>query len=257
MISNNQTPTTLLIGKEPQRGCLLVAVGTGWQYKKVFTMENDMSLPASVSRCLPNENMGHCKIDVNADGTMVLTNLKWQNVTYANGVEIQSVRIDNHSHIELGVDRFPLNLAELLRAAGIEPVFSILYLKQVWTDYDRQLLAMQLAERKKANMSRLQGILSMLAMLMAILPSLVDGIDIPPTLRIAILIGALAMAVYSFVSGMRTNDSFAVKKHQLDEQLYTQYVCPNPRCHHFMGMQPYIVIRQNKVCPYCRCKFTE
>lgn len=256
-MTNNHT-TTLLIGKDPERGCLLVAMLNNGQLRNMFTIGAPMSLPASVSRCIPQQGIGHCKIDVEGNN-VTITNLKWQNVTYVNGIEITTKRIEVQSRVELGRDRYQLNIAALMQASGISlvPEYSIYSLKAIWEDYDRQLLAMQVAERKKANVSRLQGIFSMVAMLMAILPSIVDSINVPIWLRVVILVCALGMAVYSFISGMRTNDSFAVKKHQLDEQLYTQYVCPNPKCHHFMGMQPYIVLRQNKVCPYCRCKFTD
>jgi len=254
---SNQT-TTLLIGKDPERGCLLVAIQTNGQLRNMFTIGAPMSLPGSVSRCIPQQGIAHCKIDVQGNN-MTITNLKWQNVTYVNGIEITTKRIEAQSRVELGTDHYQLNVAALLQASGISlvPEYSIYPLKAIWEDYDRQLLAMQVAERKKANISRLQGIFSMIAMLMAILPSIVDSINIPVWLRVVILVCALGMAVFSFISGMRTSDSFAVKKHQLDEQLYTQYVCPNPKCHHFMGMQPYIVLRQNKVCPYCRCKLTD
>jgi len=45
---SNQT-TTLLIGKDPERGCLLVAIQTNGQLRNMFTIGAPMSLPGSVS----------------------------------------------------------------------------------------------------------------------------------------------------------------------------------------------------------------
>ncbi len=270
----NLNGTTLLIGKEPEKGCLLVAVCRNGHIVRAFTMGSAMSLPASVSRCLPQQGVAHCKVDIDTQGMMTMTNLKWQNVTYVDGTDIQMPVIINeyYKRIELGRDRYQLNLNALLATASKmiggnggngggsgpeQPEFSIAFLKRVWDDYDRQLMELQMAERKKANMSRLGGILSMLGMLLAVLPSMTDKVNIPDWVRFSMIGLALIIGIYTFVSSIRASDSFAVKKHKLDDQLYVRYVCPNPKCHHFMGMQPFVVIRQNKVCPYCRCKYSK
>lgn len=41
----------------------------------------------------------------------------------------------------------------------------------------------------------------------------------------------------------------------LDKVFHEDYVCPNPRCKHFMGYQPYCDLEKNHKCPYCGAKF--
>ena len=64
----------------------------------------------------------------------------------------------------------------------------------------------------------------------------------------------LMLMVFSFVNGFRDNS--IEKREAATEKFNSEYVCPNPKCHHFMGAQSYHIIRQNKNCPWCKCKFT-
>lgn len=53
-----------------------------------------------------------------------------QNVTYVDGEEIvDSVKIDIHSIIELGVDQYRINIKKLLNKIGYIPPVSIKHLK--------------------------------------------------------------------------------------------------------------------------------
>ena len=87
---------TILIGKEPGQGRLLVSVSG----KTAVGASN--SVPNSVSRCKVAEGVAHAKITVDQSGNMVLTNMKTENVTYVNGSEIASKRILPSNTVELG-----------------------------------------------------------------------------------------------------------------------------------------------------------
>ena len=64
---------TILIGKEPSQGRLLVALpGSG----KSAAIGLPGSVPASVSRCRPAEGIAHAKISIDQSGNIILTNLK-------------------------------------------------------------------------------------------------------------------------------------------------------------------------------------
>ena len=115
---------TFLIGREPNNGRLCVSCVINGQ-PKTFVIGEMNSVPNSVSRCRPAEGSAHCKISIDADGSIVLTNLKPPNTTYVDGIEITSVQVGLSSNIELGKDRHPLNLSSITGAiskmAGLTP----------------------------------------------------------------------------------------------------------------------------------------
>lgn len=105
---------TILIGKNPQQNNLLIAVKG---LPKTGMVGAPQSVPNSVSRCIPFDGVGHASIDIDHNGSMTISNLKRLNVTYVNGSQIESKRIDGSSTIELGRDRYPVNTAMVLEAA--------------------------------------------------------------------------------------------------------------------------------------------
>lgn len=257
---------TILIGKEPGQGRLLIAVNDGANVKSAVIGDIG-SVPGSVSRCKPSEGVGHCSITVDTNSVMILVNLKPQNVTYVNDTEIQKKRITADSRVTLGKDRYVLNVHSIIetakRLAGQgqkHPEVSIKHLKDVWDKYDSALLNLQIEQQKKANQQRLQGIISMSGMLLAILPSAVPELELPDAvqvLRVGCIFVALGLALYFFIKGSKIKDSFLWKNRELEQKFMDDYVCPNRDCRHFMGKVPYKILSQNKKCPYCGCGYSE
>ena len=109
----NLKGSTILIGRESDNGRLLVSLminGTA----KTAAMGSAGSVPNCVSRCKPAEGVAHCKIVIDGGGNMTIVNMKPANVTYVNGVEIVSKRISESSNVELGKDRYRLNVDSML-----------------------------------------------------------------------------------------------------------------------------------------------
>ena len=52
-------------------------------------------------------------------------------------------------------------------------------------------------------------------------------------------------------------DTSVEDRKKAQNELIDNYICPNPKCKHFLGQQPYKVLRQNKNCPYCKAKWNE
>ena len=217
-------------------------------------------VPASVSR-------KHCKISINV-GTMVIENLKPQNITFVDGNQIFSKGITAASKVQLGNEKYTVPLQEVLALAtgrstgpaggqtghtGQEkkpepPTFSLLPLKAVWDEYDAEKLRIQETAAKKANQQRLQGIASMFGMALGLLP-------IPIIFRATCVIVALCLSIYFFISGFNTA-SVQRQLHDLDEKYARRYKCPNPACGKPFGGVPYRQIEYNKQCFACGCKYT-
>ena len=208
------------------------------------------SVPLSVSR-------QHCKLTVNGSN-ITIENIKAQNITFVDGNQIFSKSISATSKVQLGEERFLIPLQQILQLATGTPVgqqqpdvptYSLKPLKSIWEEYDNRKLEIQNNAAKSANKQRLQGILSMLGMCIGFIPS------IDQTIRIVIVVAALAIAIYFFVKGSM-NTTVQQQLHDLDEEFAKKYKCPNPKCGRPFGVIPYRNIEYNKQCLACGCKYT-
>lgn len=240
----------IIIGRDPETSCLALLVD-GKRAK-----DSTIQLPNSVSRLKVDEHTGHCRIGIKGD-VFKLTNLNPQNVTYVDGLEISdhSHKVDMHSIITLGVDQYRLNLKRLLKDIGYVKPVSIKHLKRVWEKYDRSLLRMQVDQQKSANQQKLQGLISQASVLCVIIPSVIPQIPIPAFVRVLLVVFALALGIYFYVKGNKTDESFVVKKRELDDWFRDEYVCPE--CGYFFGMNtPYDSLEYKTKCPHCNTPLT-
>lgn len=243
-----------VLGKEEGQHRLLVKIGT-----KAFVVGSPQSVPNTVSRA-------HCELSVDFSNDQACTatkirirNLKSQNITYVDGQEVESKVIKENSHVQLGFDRYSVDLRKVIdgmrkfqMSANPQPpeTYSLSPLRTVWEEYDSTRMQLQLKEQKKNNIRNLGGILSATGILFMCVPAL-------GALRFVATGFSLIIGLFFFIKGMNTSSSLTVKLHELDKEFRKRYVCPNPKCRHFMGSMPYDVLRQNKGCPHCKCKYTE
>lgn len=250
---------TILVGKEPGQGRLLVAIsGTG----RTAAVGAPGCVPNCVSRCRPTENIAHAKIVIDRDGNMVLSNIKSQNVTFVNGSEIESKRITQTNTVELGKDRFSVSVPVILEtakkiAAASDPApqprpgvrkFNISHLEHVWNDLQAKRKEIQ-AKQKKVNLIRQGcGVFTSGAMLCIYF--------FGPVGYVLTVIGLLGNA-YSFI-GLK-NDNTTDMIESLNEDFQDRYVCPNPDCNKFLGNISYKLLKKqySMQCPYCKSEFVE
>lgn len=240
----------LLIGREESTNQLAVLANG-----KLYRIDVKGNVPDTVSRCKAAEHTAHCLINVSAERGMRFENLNPHNVSYINGTSVRSCPISSSSRIELGPDQYRINLDTILKAVGYKPEYSLKPLREIWEEYDKTLLALQLEQQKRQNQQRLQGIISQLSMLLVIIPSIIPQVPIPQELRIILIVSALCMGVYFFWKGSKPNETFVMKKRQLDAEFKERYVCPNPKCRHFLGFTPYDTLQYRKRCNDCACNY--
>lgn len=221
-----------------------------------FNIGQAGTVPNSVSR-------KHCRITVVGE-RITISNIKDQNVTYVDGNQIFCKDITATSRVQLGSEQYTIPLQQILQLAIGKPVgnsaaavgaqqsqvptYSLLPMKAVWDEYAKKKLEIQEEAAKKANQSRLQGIVSMFGVALGLLP-------IPIIFRAICVIGALCLAIYFFMSG-KNSDSVQKQLFDLEEEYSHKYKCPNPKCGKPFGNAPYHSIEFNKQCFACGCKYT-
>lgn len=243
---------TILIGREPDKGRLCVAVGG-----KVAALGQPGSVPSCVSRCKPQENVAHAKIDVDNQGKMTITNMKSDNITRVDGVEVMSKRITETSKVDMGKDHYAVNVNTILTTAVGLLGFNIAHLQRVWDDYHEKTIGI------KKHQQRL-GLMSSAGMLFTFGGGALTALggqmglggfmqDVMPFLS---AIGGIVF-ILSFI--LRSKDKTIVNTDKITEDFQEHYVCPNPECNRFLGNYSYKLLKkQYKMqCPHCKCKYVE
>ncbi|MCD8304274.1 MAG: FHA domain-containing protein [Prevotellaceae bacterium] len=246
---------TILIGREAKGGRLSIVLLSQGQQKEAL-LGDPSSVPLSVSHCQPERQTAHCKIEIDQRGSMTITNLKAGNATYVDGKEVRQKRLTDSSAVALGPDRYALDLSLVVHTAirlaeAMTPrlPYSIAHLEQVWSDYEAALDRIQ---RRQQTMGRRRLLPIIISSAYALLSALLALVNIH-TLWFSIPVLVVVIVAYLLIYYQR-DTSIEDRKRALDT-LIDNYVCPNPDCRHFMGSQPYKVLRQTKKCPYCGCPF--
>ena len=231
--------TELIIGRES--GAERPRLAIQHEGKTIYSTKNGI-VPKNVSR-------KHCRILIGEDFNISIEDLTENNFMFVNGAECKRrghIQIDDK--IELGPDRFPVNLEEIIKHITAEQSYHIGHLEAIYDDYQRLKKERQEKQGKFNAISGIPGVISMASIALAAIPDL--GIPRAPMLVVAVFF-AIAFAVIRW--GMAT--SSPEKAQQLENDFRDKYRCPNPTCNHFLGQTPYKDLLRHKSCPYCKAKF--
>lgn len=313
---------TIYIGRDPGSNpphLMIIAVTPAGTRNAIVPGADNV--PATVSRCLTNNLSGHCKIEIDAAGSMRITNLKSSNTTYVDGMQITSMHLSPESRLTLGMDRYPVSLKSILdTAAGLvtqqpkraahprqtspspaspsqpvvtpqpvltgpqtppvvtpQPVvaekvainvgkkkvpaspgnktpsqatYSIRHLEMVWNSYEEGIEQIQRVQQERSKKRMLPFLIGSGS---SVLSGLV-GVFATPALAITLPVAVISFSMY--LKNYREKDTSIEDRKALQHWCIENYVCPNPECRHFFGFQPFMVLRQNKKCPYCGCPLT-
>ena len=197
------------------------------------------SVPMDVSR-------HHISLVSVGAGKWTIKNLNERNVTFVNGIAIESKTISENDKVELGNSHFLLQWSAL-QDPKVETI-DIRPLRAIWKEYDEQKFDAQIAERKFNAARSATGIITMLAIACSII--LGHG-------PIYILLYAIAIGVSVAFTYQAYIKSTEIPKQQreLTKHFQYRYVCP--KCGHFMGYTDYDILIQNEACPYCKTKYNK
>lgn len=222
----------LIIGRDANTAQLRVVNGS-----QVTLIGDPASVPMNVSR-------QHCQLKVIDKDTFIITNIKAANVTWVNGVEVQSKQITLDDKVQLGANKYVLPLSEIIKQT--EPnIADIRQLKAVWDNYNNSLIA----NRKRQQQNNL---LSRVPMMFTLLGSVVAAAS--EDLRsISIVFTVIAATIMLYGFYRIATDKSIEEQERLKKEFQKNYVCP--KCGRFMGFQDFDIIRQHSNCPYCRAQY--
>lgn len=212
----------------------------------------------------PTVSREHCWLTDNGDGSYTLENKSAQG-TCVDGRKVVKTRVLPETLIQLS-ETTTVRVADLIPAPSASPVpnrgggtnatgapapeFSVRGLEAVWQQYHDARLELQ---RKQHSM----GLVVRIPMICSAVTGVLSGV-LPEEFRVFTIILTLlgvCVMVYGFIQ--QKNFVFAEEMDKLERWFQDNYICPNPRCGHFMGNQAYNILRQDRKCRYCGCKLNE
>ena len=157
------------------------------------------SVPMDVSR-------HHLSLQPVGAGKWQIKNLNERNVTFVNGIAIESKTVSENDKVELGNSHYFLNWAALSEPK-VETV-DIRPLEKIWDWYETTQIEMRESERKTQNIQRLSGILSSCGILFMF----AEGLGYT---RFVLTGMSVLIAVFFFIRGMSSDSSLNIKLNDL------------------------------------------
>ena len=208
---------------------------------KTFYWGKPGSVPKSVSR-------KHCHVSMDDDAKMLIEDITENNFLYVNGADCKRKGgVSISDTIELGPDKYRLDLEGILKALSSQQTYDISTLKGIYETYQKDREALQVSQGRFNALSALPGILSMTSIGLAVF---IENARI-----VMIAVAALFALVFALIR-YRNASKIPKRIRKLEEDFREHYVCPNPACGHFLGGTPYKELLKNRSCPYCKSKFT-
>lgn len=222
----------IIIGRDQQtRQLCIVKDGNSKLYGQAG------SVPMDVSR-------HHLSLQPAGNGKWQIKNLNERNVTFVNGIAVESKTITESDKVELGNSHYLFSWNALLEpkveTCDIRP------LKQVWEEYNQANIDIR---KRQKNI----GLLASIPIGITMLGGLLSGVAPDELKPFAYVFTAVALIVMLYGFYRRFTDNSIEEQEEIKKKFQRRYVCP--KCKHFMGFLDYDILTQSDACPYCKAKY--
>lgn len=201
-------------------------------------------IPKTVSR-------RHCVLSVNGDEILIKNMKEGVNPIYVNGQEVERKKIKREDIIQLGPEKYSVDVAAILAAlnGGTDESVSIAHLEKVYKDYNETIVKMQERDRKNNAVSRIVSLLLMgIGAMSFMIPTSSDNGVFIKVLRVTLFAVAIIMAIIGF-----RDTGNPRKLQELKDKYLDDYVCP--KCGKSFGNMRYKDLAKYVACPSCKVKF--
>lgn len=223
-----------------------IIIGRDQQTRQLCIIRNGKSELYGQPGCVPMDvSRHHLSLQQTGQGRWLIKNLNERNVTFVNGIAVESKTISEKDKIELGNSHYLFSWTAL-QEPKVETI-DIRPLKQIWEEYDKGNLALDIAERKFNVIRSATGIISMSAIACAFIFG--QG----STLQMVLYGLAIGISVIFFVIAHNKAAEVPLKRREIKDEFERKWICP--KCKRPLNFRSYTVLEQNDSCPCCRTKF--
>lgn len=194
------------------------------------------SVPQDVSR-------QHVQLRQQPDGKWQLKNLNEQNVTFVNGLAVESKVVTEKDKIELGQSHYLLSW-EAIKGPKVVTI-DLKPLRQAWERYTQTNINIRKRQQRMNLLARVTPAFSMVS-------GLVAGI-VPEVRAMALVLTGAGVLVFLYSLYRSATDHSIEETEDAKKRFQREYVCP--KCGRFLGFQDIDILTQQKGCPYCKTPF--
>ena len=119
----------------------------------------------------------------------------------------------------------------------------------MWEEYETTISDIQ---KKRMNVAKQRTLPMVLTFASAALAGLFRNVDEIKTVGVIVAV----ICAFLWIKTYFYKDTTYEESKAADDKLIDKYICPNPQCKHYLGKQPYKVLRQNKKCVHCGTPWT-
>lgn len=222
-----------------------IIIGRDQQTRKLCIIKDGNSRLYGESNSVPMDvSRHHISLQPTGQDKWHIKNLNERNVTFVNGIAVESKTISESDKIELGNSHYLLQWKTL--DEPIEELIDISSLKTVWDDYQQE--DTEIRNRQKSN-----GLLASIPLGFSMLGGIIAGVA-PEVREVALLFTGIAFLLFIYGIYRRSQDNSTIELKKLQEDFDQKWVCP--KCKRpLMCFRSYTILSQNDACPYCKTKF--
>ena len=222
----------IIIGRDQQtRQLCVVKDGNSRLYGQPNTV------PMDVSR-------HHISLQPAGNGKWQIKNLNERNVTFVNGIAIESKTISENDKIELGNSHYLFSWGALQEPK--EETIDIRSLKRIWDNYQQEDTAIR-------NRQKNHGLLASIPLGFSMLGGIIAGVA-PEIREVALVFTGIAFLLFIYGLYRRSQDNSTIELKRLQEDFDQKWVCP--KCKRPLTcFRSYTILSQNDACPFCKTKF--
>lgn len=203
--------------------------------ERVYGQPN--SVPTDVSR-------HHISLQPTGAGKWIVKNLNELNVTFVNGIAIESKSVSESDKIELGNSHYLFNW-DALQEPKVETI-DIRPLKAVWDNYQQNEI--NIRDCQKNN-----GLWASVPLGFSMLGGLIAGVA-PEIRGIALLFTGIAFVLFLYGLYRRSQDNSTLELKANQEEFDMKWVCP--KCKHPLTcFRSFTILSQSDACPFCKTKY--
>ena len=205
---------------------------------------NGEVVPRSVSR-------EHCIITIKDDGTAVITNINPKNVTFVNGLPVQSKDISGNDTVELGGERYKLDL----KPFKLTNTVNIAHLEKVWNRYKEKQEKQRISMIRKNALRSITGLFSMGAIVVTFIkPESQTSQNTIEVLRFVLYGLAIITIIWTVISSVINAPKIVREENEMKQDFQDHYICPN--CGMFFGFENrFDMLVKSGQCNRCRSLF--
>ena len=195
------------------------------------------SVPTDVSR-------HHVSLQPAGAGKWQVKNLNERNVTFVNGIAIESKTVSESDKIELGNSHYLFSW-DALQEPKVETI-DIRPLRTIWDNYQQNEI--NIRDRQKSN-----GLWASVPLGFSMLGGLIAGVA-PEIRGIALLFTGIAFVLFLYGLYRRSQDNSTLELKANQEEFDMKWVCP--KCKHPLTcFRSFTILSQSDACPFCKTKY--